>query len=165
MSGNTTPIMIALSLIVCSCGTSENGPQSDPDPSPKAVMQSSPEPRLKASSRSRSNTEIREYLVIRPDRRNPLIGMEYNRARRAILRRGWTPFKGECLQMGPDSCVGIPELDICSAEGLCVSKFKKPRRCLILTMIGGPPKIGKVGDAVVRDTSFEEFSCERIRSN
>lgn len=165
MIGKAIWTTIALSLLVYGCNNGDNGTQSGSEPSPKVAIQSSSEPQSRARLKLKSDTAIPWYLVIKRDKRNPLIGMEYNRAKRAILRRGWAPFKGECMQMLAEECVGFPELDICSAEGLCVYKFAKPNRCLIVVGIGGPPKLRQIGDAMIRSTSFQEFSCERLRSS
>lgn len=72
--------------------------------------------------------------------------MHYPKARAAILRHGWKPFRDECGGPPVDeaTCARYPELGYCqgTGRGQCGMKFTKKDRCLFLTTVESPPGRG-----------------------
>lgn len=90
-----------------------------------------------------------------------LEGMEYPKARTAILGYGWKPLSGDCSGGGTDNtiCGSYPETGNCSGTGVgyCDMMFVKEKRCLSLVTTGGPPGDGAFVDTV----TFSAAPCSK----
>ena len=90
-----------------------------------------------------------------------LEGMDYPKARLAILGYGWKPVSGNCGGGGTDDivCTTYPETGNCSGTGVgyCDMMFVKEQRCLSIVTTGGPPGDGAVVDTVM----FKAAPCSK----
>lgn len=101
--------------------------------------------------------------------RTNLEDLEYEEARRLILRYGWKPTSGECGGGGAGDivCKQYPEINNCSGvnSGYCDMSFSKKGRCLTIVTVGGPPLYRRNNDTVVERVKFHKVSCTTLRES
>lgn len=89
-----------------------------------------------------------------------LEGMDYAKARLAVLTRGWKPSSGHC-HAGQALCTKYPEIDTCSASYkiLCAMDFVQKGQCLVVSTSGetAPGQGGR--DPVVTNVIFLRGPC------
>ncbi len=85
--------------------------------------------------------------------------LPYSKARTIILSYGWTPTHGACAEAAgdePATCAKFPEIDTClsSYPNMCIMRFEKDGKSLVVTTRYGPPSASDEGDTRVWNIDF-----------